>query len=325
MDKTTGNQKAEDIIEEEIIAHRHDKFFRGALDNLPVAIDLIKTHAPVELTNSIDFNTLKPEKDSFIEKNLKKHVCDVLFSAKINGQDGYIFFLFEAQSQPDYWMSFRLMNYMVNICSRYLKNNPKATKLPLVYPITIYNGKQKYQVPRNLWELFVNPELAKKVWSEDHEVINVHEVPDEELLQRIWSGSLIYMLKHIFDKDIIKSWEKLKDVVKELAEAENVGLSYLELMLYYSLTAVEKNDRIKLEKVIESTLEEKGEKIMGSLAHHWYSEGRAEGMHDGIEKGIEKERSNVAIKMLEAGSDMAFISKVTGLSMPQIQKLKSKL
>jgi predicted transposase/invertase (TIGR01784 family) len=162
MDKPTDNQSAEDIIEEEIIAHRHDKFFRSALENHLVAVELIETHVLEEIKKLIDFDSLKPEKDSFIEKDLRKYICDVLFSAKINGQDGYLYILFENQSEPDYWMSFRLMRYMVHICSRYLKVNLKATKLPLILPIVVYNGKQKYDVACNVWELFENTTLAKK-------------------------------------------------------------------------------------------------------------------------------------------------------------------
>ena len=42
------------------------------------------------------------EKGSFVEPNLKKSISDILFSAKFNSEDGYLFLLLEHQSKPDY-------------------------------------------------------------------------------------------------------------------------------------------------------------------------------------------------------------------------------
>lgn len=308
--------------EEYIISQRHDKFFRGALDHLPVAKELIEKHLLPELKKHVDFDTLKPEKDSFISKSLKKSICDVLFSAKTHEGKECLFLLIEAQSKPDYWMAFRLMKYMLSICTRYLKNNKEATRLPLVWPLVIYQGEQEYNVVRNFWELFASPELAKKLWTEDHVVVSVREVSDEELLQEIWSGSLKWALKHIFDKDLIKSWQQMKEVIPQLAEAGDIGLDYLELMFNYTCTTIGEDDKINLQKLLESCLAKEEEvRIMGSLAQHWRDEGIGIGEARGIEKGIEK----TAVNMLKQNLDIKLVAKVTGLSMLEVQKLKAKL
>ena len=146
-ESNTTTQNEESSVKEEVIAHRHDKFFRASLENRQVATELIETYLPEEIKKLIDFNSIKTEKDSFVEKDLSKYICDVLLSAKINGQDGYLYILCEQQSEPDPLMSFRLMRYMINICSRHIKqhlkkkkatsniNNIKAIKLPIIYPI----------------------------------------------------------------------------------------------------------------------------------------------------------------------------------------------
>src|SRR5688572_4002592 len=99
-------KKEEDT--DDIISHRHDKFFRGALDYLPVARELIEKNLLPEIKKHVNFDTLKPEKDSFISKSLKKSICDVLFSAKTHGGNECLFLLLEAQSKPDKWMALRL-------------------------------------------------------------------------------------------------------------------------------------------------------------------------------------------------------------------------
>ena len=51
--------------------------------------------------------------------------------------------------------------------------------------------------------------------------------------------------------------------------------------------------------------------------------GRQEGMEKGMEKGMQAEKQAVALNMLKEQADIAFICKVTGLSVDEINKLKN--
>jgi predicted transposase/invertase (TIGR01784 family) len=99
-------------------------------------------------------------------------------------------------------------------------------------------------------------------------------------------------------------------------------------LVSYSLTAIEKSDKVKLEKILATSLEQEagteGEKIMVSLAKHWLEEGIEKGIERGIEKGVEKERNKTAINMFKQKLDINLISKVTGLTVLQVQKLKTQ-
>ena len=128
-----------------------------------------------------------------------------------------------------------------------------------MYPVVIYNGQQSYGVAKNLWDLFIAPKLAKKIWNEDHLVINVHKIPDKELLEHIWAGSLQWMLKHIFDKDLIQSCEQMKGVIGKLAAEGDLGVHYLELIMHYALTSIEKDDKVKIEELLKSCLTQESE------------------------------------------------------------------
>jgi predicted transposase YdaD len=318
---SSGKKRDNRTASDEIISHRHDKFFRAALENLTVARELLETHLPPGIKELVQFDSLKPEPDSFISKSLSKSICDVLFSAKIHGGTECLFLLIEAQSKPDKWMALRLMKYMLSICSRYLKHHKGAARLPLVYPIVIYNGQQNYDVTKNFWDLFILPKLVKKIWTEDHLVINVHKIPDEELLQRIWGGSLQWMLKHIFDPNLIQSCEQMKGVIGKLAAEGNLGINYLELIMHYALTGIEKNDKLKLEKLLKTCLKQESEvHIMGSLAKHWLDEG----IEKGIEKGKEEKAIEIAREMLHAGIDIVQTAKFSKLKLEQVKMLANE-
>ncbi|WP_375333753.1 Rpn family recombination-promoting nuclease/putative transposase [Candidatus Tisiphia endosymbiont of Xenochironomus xenolabis] len=179
---------------------KHDEIFRKSMENPIVAKEFLATHLPKDVLALIDSTSLKLEKDSFIEPDLSETISDVLFSVKFNDQDGYIFLLLEHQSTVDKMIAFRLFKYMINICDRYLTTNPKAKSLPLIYPLIIYNGKKKYNASLNIWNLFSHPDLARGFWTNDCQLINVHDIPDEELKEKVWSGILLFFLKHIHER-----------------------------------------------------------------------------------------------------------------------------
>ena len=205
---------------------KHDQLFRKALENPIVAKEFFETHLPENILSLMDSSSLKIEKESFIEKNLKHSISDVLFSARFGNNDGYLYILLEHQSTPDHFMAFRLLKYMTNICSRYLTQNPKAKHLPLIYPIVFYNGKKEYNASLNLWDLFENSNLTKEIWSNDYQLINVHNIPDEDFKQRAWSGILEFFFKHIHERELLKRWEEIADLLPQFAKV-NIGYHIL--------------------------------------------------------------------------------------------------
>jgi predicted transposase/invertase (TIGR01784 family) len=312
---------------------RHDALIRKAFENPIVAKEFFEMHLPRQIKAMFSAHTLKMEKESFVEADLQYSISDILFSAKFKDETGYLWILLEHQSTPDHFMAFRLFKYMTDIAARHLTLNPKSKHLPFVYPLVFYNGTKKYNAPRNLWDLCQHKELMQDIWTKDHQVINVHDIPDDELKKKAFAGILQFFMKHIHERDLLKRWHEVADLLPEFAKL-NIGIDYLELILTYTLIKIEKSDKIELEKILNSRLNnQQGEKLMTSLAHHWKEEGVQEGMQIGEAKGMQigeakgmqigeaKGKYEVAKNMLNAGSDIAFISKVTGLSIAEINNL----
>ncbi len=153
-------------------------------------------------SKTVDSTNLKMDNTTFVEPNLRDTISDVLFYTKFGKQDGYLYLLVEHQSSPDHFMAFRLFKYMMNICDRYLTKNPKTKTLPLVYPLIFFNGTRKYNVSRNLWSLFDNSKLVRDIWANDYQLVNVHDIADEELKKRVWSGILESFMKVRPEKSI---------------------------------------------------------------------------------------------------------------------------
>ena len=72
----------------------HDKLFRETWSNVDVARDFMLHYLPQKLVNIIDLDTLEISKESFVEKELKDYFSDILYKINLEGEPGYIYFLF---------------------------------------------------------------------------------------------------------------------------------------------------------------------------------------------------------------------------------------
>ena len=300
---------------------KHDELIRSAFENLLVAKEFFEMHLPAHIQNLVSFETLKMEKDSFVDKRLKKAIVDILFSAKFEDKKGYIFLLLEHQSTPKYDIALRLFKYMFKI-AEYHKKATKSKKFPFIYPLIFYNGREKYNAPRNLWELFENSELVKTAWTNEYQLINIHDIPDEKLKERAWAGILQFFMKHIHERDLLKRWEEVADLLPKFAKIDT-GIDYIELILCYTLTKIKQSDIIEVEKILQSKLNpKKRERIMGSIAHHWLQEGRKEGIERGKERGKEEEKILIVKEMKKERIPFETIMKITKLSKEEVEKIK---
>ena len=187
----------------------HDKFFKNMMSKKEVAIDFFRDNLPAHVMEKIDLSTIELQKESFIEEDLKQQFADLIFKVNIDQHEGYLYLLLEHQSTIDQLMPFRLWKYIFAMMERFIGTSKKRPSFPVIVPLVIYQGKDKYSACLNIWDLFEDPILAKKVMSDDHILIDVHRLPDEELMQRRISGIIEYMMKNISSNNLLMHVEKL--------------------------------------------------------------------------------------------------------------------
>lgn len=182
----------------------HDRFTRSLMSNPKVAEEFFKKNLPAHIQKAIDFSSLKLQKESYIDDNLKLQIADLLCSVEFNGQPGFLYLLLEHASKPDPLLPFRMLKYMVSIQDHHLKVT-KTNKLPLVYPLILYTGEKPYTYSMDLFDLFPSEEraLAKETLTSPYHLIDLTQVSDEELKQYLWFGTMALVLKHIHDSDIL--------------------------------------------------------------------------------------------------------------------------
>ncbi|MCC8483944.1 MAG: Rpn family recombination-promoting nuclease/putative transposase [Rickettsia endosymbiont of Labidopullus appendiculatus] len=288
---------------------KHDQLFKKIMGNEIAAQEFLEYYLPNNFKEKIDLSKIKIEQESYIEESLRRKYSDIVYSVKTkNDETAFIYVLLDHQSTSDYWMALRLWRYTLLLCERHKKNEDK---LPLICPIIMYNGVDKYHAPRNLWNLFTDSEQAKKLMTEDYQLVDLQSMSDDEIVQKKHLGMMEYVMKHIHQRDMIKLWEQFLERFKLeiLVDKEN-GYIYLRSFLWYTDAKLPEERQSELEQLLAKYLseEEKGN-IMRTVAQKYIDEGRIE------------EKTTVAKNLLKVGVSIDIISTSTGLSKKAIEEL----
>jgi predicted transposase/invertase (TIGR01784 family) len=105
--------------------------------------------------NRIEYTTLERIDKSFVSDEFIERESDLIYKAKFEGKDLYIFILIEFQSTVDRFMSLRMLHYITELYE-YLVKNHKIKTLPAVFPVMLYNGEKKWTAPEELSNLIEN-------------------------------------------------------------------------------------------------------------------------------------------------------------------------
>ena len=307
----------------------HDRFTRSAMSTPKVAEEFFQQNLPEHIKKTMNFSSLKLEKESFIDDKLKLQIADLLYSVDFNGEPGFLYILFEHASSPQPLLPFRMLKYMIAIMDSHLNKYKENQTLPLVYPIILYNGEKPYKYSMDFFDLFPpkEKELAKDMLMSPYHLIDLTQVTDEELQKYIWFGSMALTLKHIHDSDILPFIKEILCIVKEL---EKYGAeSYIYSMVTYIAEAGElphQEDWVEAIQKLESIDEEKLMTLMNLVEHLKPEVAKRcieKGRQEGRQEGRHEEKVEIAKAMLLKGIDLELIASVTELSKKEIKKLLS--
>lgn len=122
--------------------------------------DLIQGFVALDCISEFDFNTLERANASYVEKENGERHDDIIWRLKWRNSWIYVYILLEFQSGIDETMPVRIMSY-VSLFYLSLLNNKnlgygKDKKLPIVFPIVLYNGRDIWNVSKNVQEMVEN-------------------------------------------------------------------------------------------------------------------------------------------------------------------------
>lgn len=78
------------------------------MQNKHTAMEFLECYLPQKVKELLDISSVKIEPESFVEKNLRRRLSDVIYSVKTkNGETAFVYTLIECQSKPDRFMALK--------------------------------------------------------------------------------------------------------------------------------------------------------------------------------------------------------------------------
>jgi predicted transposase/invertase (TIGR01784 family) len=276
----------------------HDKTFKSAMADVRVARDFFEHHLPKPIQALMDLKALKLSPNSYVDEQLNALSSDVLYQVKMSENDGvgYLYLLCEHQSSIDPLMPYRLWSYIVRIWGDYLKQTG-SKKLPFVFPLVFYHGKEPYTGPRSLCELIQAPSsIVEDALFKSFHLVDTHDIKDEELRTQHWAGILAFMFKHVFDRDIWPMVQTVIEMLRKLEKEEGAAPYAHNLLKYWLISAeTQKGPKAFIEAVQQGlSLPIEGELM--SMAEQLIQQG----LQQGIQQGIQQGEAHLLISLLKA-------------------------
>ena len=267
---------------EDALAQAHDKLFKVTFGDPVNAAALLRAELPEALGAAVDWDSLRPEKGSFVDSRFRRSETDLLFSAKVMGREAMLYVLFEHQSTRDPRMMFRLLRYMSRIWEYLGVRDPWPAKLPPILPVVLFQNAEVWQVPASLVELLDVPaemEDALRPFLPDFMCRTLQLAGmDYEAIPGTKAG--VFVLRVMKAE---RAGGLLDDPVWENDLVMQVPQEIFHMVLRYMLGADVDRQAFedRLSGIQDATIRNKAM----TLAQVYRQEGRQEGLQEGLQKG----------------------------------------
>jgi|SRR5690625_1818553 len=121
----------------------HDLFFKRLIETL---FEQLFEELLLKVYQRIDVTTITPMKDSFIQKELEQFYSDLLFRVLLDGNEGYLYFLFEHKSYSDPQIAFQMLQYMLAIWMRELEEKAEEMNYFETVVLYLFNVSESFSV-----------------------------------------------------------------------------------------------------------------------------------------------------------------------------------
>ena len=305
------------------INNEHDKIFRKILDNKQEAANFI--NKTLNLKKKIKPEQLEKYNCSFITEKLQNRESDVIYKIK----DKKIFILIEHQTKIDYKMPYRILEYeyeLIRSENDYKGLGTKDYKIPAVISIVLYTGKQKWNVKKYIEEVQERLEGYEEIKLAKYDVVDVNDFSKEELIkEKSFLSKAMLIEKAKDNKEIIKY---LEEIITEINENEEIYAEEIKQLFTIMINQILriKIGNEKAEEFIKNIKKGKGGKRKMMTVFETIEQDNKRIFRRGKKEGIIQGEINGKLKviknMLKENLPIDLISKITGISQQEINKMK---
>lgn len=260
------------------ITHQYaDKVFRDILNDKKELINFLETYFESGITN-LSENDIENYNRKFVTSKFKIKESDMIY--KIANKN--IFIIIEHQSKIDKNMEMRILEYCCELMREVGKD--ENGKYPLIYPIVLYTGNEKWKVPKSIEQEENKYYNIPKQEYPKYNIVDINDYTKEQLIEENTAISKALLFEKVrTKKEIIDVLEKLSK--KELTKQEK---KYIKIILLYSNKIRRESKEIAemyLDKLSEEDKNMNFERLVLELIEDGKQEGKLEGKREGKREG----------------------------------------
>lgn len=295
-----------------VIHKFNDKAYKELFSHPKMIQDLMEGFVGEEFVKDINLTELEKVNVTFIAESYKEREEDLIVKLKFKEQEVYLYILISFQSTPDKFMALRSLTYMLLFYQDLVKQDKIKDKLPMVFPITLYTGREKYTSPVKIEDLIYAPyeNLMKYVPKYEYYKIEVKPEDKEEYKELAKTDNIVAAC---FDLVTAKNRQEFIEIVNDLLKMIK-NREELAFIISIWLGHLFNKEGIDISEIAKGGIEML-ETLFDNLVQ--------EGVEKGVEKGREERNIEIATQLINKGFSVKEVSEITGLPEEEIEKLKS--
>ncbi|QEK13138.1 Rpn family recombination-promoting nuclease/putative transposase [Crassaminicella thermophila] len=311
--------------------NEHDLGYKHILSHKKNFIDFLRSFVKKEWVDLIEEENLILIDKEFIQEDFKEEEADIVYKVNIDGKDIIFYVLLELQSRVDFRMPIRLLMYMTEIWRDELKNTEenikkrKKYRLPVIVPIVLYNGKNRWTAVRSFKEILNGYELFEEnVVDFKYLLFDVNRMDKEELLKIANVVSSVFLLDQDVEiEEIIKRLKLIGRIIRSNATKEQEK-SFRSWLLNIFKNRFEGDKRDNIYKLLTEVSEMEVDDMVSNLGRKLEEEFKHR-EKKGIQQGIQQGKKEMVRNLLLLGVDIEKIIKASELSKEDIEKIKREI
>ena len=291
---------------------KHDKIFKEILDYKKEGVKLLNKYLDLE----IEEKDIEKYTRKFVLPELENRESDVIYKLK-NEQ---IFFLIEHQTKVDYSMPFRMLEYsMAIIKSAITKEKMKSSKevFPVVIPIVLYTGREKWKVPITLEERQYESKSQNLQFK--YNLVDGSKISKEELMKENSILSKAILLEKLDNPEEIL--EILKEITTKNLDSDE--RYFINLILKYLLPdKISENEKVG---ILENLKGKEDDTMFIDILRKYFDDKEEKAVKEAVKDTTKATTYELIKEMLRKNIDEKTVIEVTKITDQELKEIKSAM
>lgn len=191
------------------MAAEHDSRYKFLFSHPGFVERLLTSFVDESFVAEIAFAHLERMNASFVSEEFQQRESDIIWKLPLKGSTVYLFLLLEFQSTVDRRMPLRFLRYIAAFYEAYLDEHSGIEKLPAVFPLLLYNGDDRWNVPDRIEEM-IEPTIPDRfVPRLSYYPVIINAIPKGRLERIKNAVSAVFYVENSDPETLSDEWEGL--------------------------------------------------------------------------------------------------------------------